>query len=123
MSPIPGGFVLERPVLVGPVRSPNQIKLNRRNKPRVTLPSRRRQGQRLDDRFESAMRLFDEQVDLSSSVQATDPQLVLVLEALDERTDLARVAERLNIEILVEIESASEPDDDFKFISEIRVNG
>jgi len=69
------------------------------------------------------MRLFDEQVDLSSSVQATDPQLVLVLEALDERTDLARVAERLNIEILVEIESASEPDDDFKFISEIRVNG
>jgi hypothetical protein len=64
------------------------------------------------------MRLFEEQVDLSGSVQAADPQLVLVLEALDKRTDLAAVAERLNIEILVETESMSEPDDDFKLISD-----
>jgi len=118
MSPVSGDFVLERPLLVGLVRSPNQIKPTGRGNPKVTLPGRGRQGQRLDSRFESAMRLFEEQVDLSGSVQAADPQLVLVLEAVDERTDLAGVAERLDIEILVETESISEPDDDFKLISE-----
>lgn len=118
MSPAPGGFVPERPVIVGPVRSPNQIKPTGGGKPKVTLPNRQRQGRRLDSRFESAMRLFEEQVNLSDSVQAADPQLVLVFEALDERTDLTRVAELLNIEILVETESASTPDDDFAFISE-----
>ncbi len=118
MSPILGDFVPERPLLVGPVRSPNQIRPTGRGNPKVTLPGPGRQGQRLDSRFESAMRLFEEQVDLSGSVQAADPQLVLVLEALDERTDLAGVAERLNIEILVETETTSEPDDDFKLISE-----
>jgi len=118
MSPIPGDFVPERPLLLGPVRSPDQIKPTGRGNPKVTLPGRGRQGQRLDSRFESAMRRFEEQVDLSGSVQAADPQLVLVLEAVDERTDLAGVAERLNIEILAETESTSEPNDDFKLISE-----
>ena len=43
---------------------------------------------------------------------------MLVLEALDERIDLAAVADKLGIEILIEIDSAAEPDDEFELVSQ-----
>lgn len=103
----------ERPVLVGQVSTPTVFSAPGRGSQRVTLPGGTRQGQRLDARFASAIALFDDQVDVSTSVNAADPELVLVFEAIDEQTDIAGVAKRLGMEVLIESESEDEPDLDF----------
>jgi len=53
---------------------------------------------------------------MTESVQAADPQLVIVFEALDERVDLHRIAAELSLEILVEAESAIDPDDEVELV-------
>jgi hypothetical protein len=73
---------------------------------------------RLDDRFDEALRSFESEVELSASVQAADPQLVLVFEALDERIDLMQVAQDLGFEILSETERSFEPTEEFALISD-----
>ncbi|WP_232065752.1 S8 family peptidase [Mycobacterium heidelbergense] len=59
-----------------------------------------------------------DQVRISDSIQAADPQLILVFEALDEQIDLANVAEKLGIEVLIEAEDAVLPTDDVRLTSD-----
>jgi hypothetical protein len=82
---------------------------------RFTNDSERVAG--LDRRIEAAERAFAEEAQLTESIQAADPQLVLVFEALDERTDLTAVALRLGFELLLETEGAIDPDDDVQLVS------
>ena len=71
----------------------------------------------MNTRFDEAIVAFQEQVDLTAAFNATDPELVLVLEGIDERVDLASAARKLGLEIVGETESAIEPDDDFALTS------
>lgn len=80
---------------------------------KVSLPSRGRQQQRLSDRFQELEQAFAEQVQLTQSLAASDPQLVLVFEAIDEREDLEKVAALAGLEILAEAELEFEKDSDF----------
>lgn len=77
------------------------------------MPGGRRQGERLDSKFEAVERAFGEQIAFVDSLGASDPELVLVFEGLDERVDLTKVAENLGLEILSEVETESEADPDF----------
>jgi hypothetical protein len=58
------------------------------------------------------------QVDLSTSINAADPQLVLVMEAVEDRIDLVVAAQRLGLEVLVEVDSAMDPDDEYSLRSD-----
>ena len=84
---------------------------------KVATPSSHRQGERLDSRFAAIEALLGDAVTLATSVTATDPELVVVFEAIDERTDLEGVAERLGFEVLVETEESLPPDSDFPRLS------
>ncbi|MEV0743459.1 S8 family peptidase [Streptomyces sp. NPDC050549] len=53
------------------------------------------------------------QIQLSTSIQDADPQLVLVFEAIEEQIDLQKVAQRLGMEVLVETEDEADPDNEF----------
>ncbi|MDX1873275.1 S8 family peptidase [Mycolicibacterium sp. 120266] len=64
------------------------------------------------------MAAIGDQVRISDSIQAADPQLVLVFEALDEQIDLTNVAEKLGIEVLIEAEDAVLPTDDVQLRSD-----
>lgn len=83
---------------------------------RFTDPAAR--AQRINSRFEEATAALGDQVQISESIQAADPQLVLVLEALDEQVDLTSVATRLGIEVVVEAESSISPTDEYQLVSE-----
>lgn len=67
----------------------------------------------IDARIDQAFKDFEAQVDLAASINAADPQLVLVLEAVEDRTDLLVVAQRIGLEVLIEAESAMDPDEDY----------
>jgi hypothetical protein len=56
---------------------------------------------------------FDEQIELMQSLGASDPQLVVVLEAVDERIDLAAVAQLVGFEVLTEVEATFDDDPAF----------
>lgn len=107
------GTAIERPVLWGPVGSPVTLFPNNRGGSKVDLPSTARQGQRLGGRFTDLDDAFDQQATLTASLGASDPQLVIVFEAIDEREDLSGVAVRAGLEILAEVERDFEPDPDF----------
>ncbi|MDR0959101.1 MAG: S8 family peptidase [Propionibacteriaceae bacterium] len=77
-----------------------------------------KRSRRIDARFDEAMAAIGDQIKISESIHAADPQLVLVFEALDEQTDLSKVADKLGIETLVEAESAITPTDEFELVSE-----
>jgi hypothetical protein len=80
-----------RPVIVLPTPTPSAFQPRGRNRPHTTKPSRARQGQRLDHRFDELERL------LAGAARATvtdglpdgDPELVVVFELIDSTTDLA----------------------------------
>jgi len=112
------GRSTERPVILGAVSSPRAIRPPRGGTPKVRFVSLAGRRQRLEDRFEAVSAAFDDQVQLAQSLPAADPQLVLVFEALDERTDVAAVADKLGIEILVETDSTTEPDEEFELVSQ-----
>jgi len=80
---------------------------------KVELPTRARQGKRLADRFTDLDSAFDEQATLTESLGASEPQLVIVFEALDEREDLSGVAARAGLEVLAEVDRDYEPHPDF----------
>jgi hypothetical protein len=103
----------ERPVLWGHVRRPVPYNPINRGGSKVNLPSRSSQGSRLGGRFEDIEDAFSEQITLTQSLGASDPQLVVVFEAIDERADLARVAKLAGLEILAEVEQEYEPDPNF----------
>ncbi|WP_239654588.1 S8 family peptidase [Rhodococcus sp. AD45] len=87
---------------------------------RFTDPDER--AQRIDARFEEAVAALGDQIQLSESIQAADPQLVLVLEALDEQIDLTAVADKIGLEILFEAEGAVEPNAEYELISKAAKN-
>jgi hypothetical protein len=85
---------------------------------RITFGSPAQRAERIQARFDEAASAFGDQIQLANSIQATDPQLVLVFEALDEQIDLTVVAQKLGLEILVESEGAIEPTDEYQLISD-----
>lgn len=103
----------ERPLLWGTVGPPITFSPNNRGGSKVDLPSTARQGQRLASRFTDLDNAFNEQATLTASLGASDPQLVVVFEAIDEREDLSGVAARAGLEILAEVDREFEPDPDF----------
>lgn len=107
------GAAIERPALWGQVGLPTSFSRPTRANPKVDVPSRGRQGQRLGPRFDDLDDAFTEQATLMQSLGASDPQLVVVFEAIDERADLEGVASRAGLEILTEIELDYAPDSDF----------
>ena len=107
------GAAIERPVLWSEAGQPTPYAPTARGSSKVDLPSRGTQGTRLGDRFKNLDDAFAEQATLTQSLGASDPQLVVVFEAVDERVDLTRVAVLAGLEILTEVERDYEPDPDF----------
>jgi hypothetical protein len=106
-----------RPVILGAVGNPQAATLPQgRNGGRVRFSSLDARRQRLEARFQAAASAFETQIQLAQSLPAADPQLVLVLEARDERIDLTAVAKKLDIELLVETETSVAADDEFEMI-------
>jgi len=114
-----GGVSPDRPIILGEVGVPRSI-----GRPggggggRVNFGNVEQRVARLDARFEVLETALGDQVQLLQSIQAADPQLVLVMEARDESIDLAGVADAMGIEIVAEAESRVEPDDEFALASE-----
>jgi Subtilase family len=107
------GDSVERPVLWGRLGPAISFSTNGRGSSKVKTPSRQRQGERLQSKFNDLETAFEDQVAFVQSLGASDPELVVVFEALDEQLDLTGVAERIGIEILSEVDSESGPDPDF----------
>ncbi|MFO6453034.1 MULTISPECIES: S8 family peptidase [unclassified Aeromicrobium] len=103
----------DRPILWGQVGPPVTYKPNVGGSATVEVPSRASQGQRLGSRFTDLDNAFSEQATLSQSLGASEPQLVVVFEAIDEREDLSDVAVRAGLEILIDVARDYEPDSDF----------
>lgn len=107
------GTAIERPVLWGEVGPPRLFTPNTGGGATVDVPTRASQGQRLRTRFTELDNAFNEQAVLTQSLGATEPQLVVVFEAVDEREDLSDVAARAGLEILTEVDREYEPDPNF----------
>lgn len=107
------GTASERPVLWGQVGPPTVFTPNTGGSATVDVPTRATQGQRLGSRFDGLDNAFNEQATLTQSLGASEPQLVVVFEAVDEREDLRDVAERAGLEMLTEVDREYEPDPNF----------
>ncbi len=107
-----------RPVILGRVAPPRAIPPRRGGGGRAQFTDPDGRARRIDAQFDAAMAAIGDQVRISNSIQAADPQLVLVFEALDEQIDLANVAEKLGIEVLMEAEDAVLPTDDVQLTSD-----
>ena len=119
MSADAGDVSAQRPIILGAVSALRDIR-----RPggggggRVNFGNVEQRIQRLDAQFDALQAALGDQIQLGDSIQAADPQLVLVMEARDENIDLAAVADGLGIEILGEAESRVDPDDEFALASE-----
>lgn len=119
MSLDPPDASRDRPVLFGQVSAPRSILgPTARGNQRVTHGNSAARVARVDNRLTEALEEMQTQVDLSTSINAADPQLVLVLEAVEDRIDLVVAAQRLGLEVLVEADSAMEPDDEYTLRSD-----
>ena len=119
MSPETPDASRDRPVLFGQVSPPRSIPgLTARENQRVTHGNTSARDARVDSRLAEALEEMRTQVDLSTSINAADPQLVLVMEAVEDHVDLVVAAERLGLEVLVEADSAMEPDEEYSLRSE-----
>lgn len=107
-----------RPVILGQIAPPRTIPRRRGGGGRARITDPEEIARRIDARFAEAAAALGDQVRISESIQATDPHLVLVLEALDEQVVLSSVAERLGIEILAEAEEAIAPTNEFQLLSQ-----
>lgn len=112
------GVAADRPVILGRISTPRAIPPRRGGGGRAVFTDPEERARRLDARFDQALAAIGEQIQITTSIQAADPQLVLVLEALDEQLDLATVAEKLGIEILMEAEDAELPPEGVRLKSE-----
>jgi hypothetical protein len=109
----------ERPIILGTVSAPRDIRPpTGRESGRVRYNNVEARAQRVNDQFEALEMALGDQIQLAESIQAADPQLVLVMEARNENVDLADVADRLGIEIVSEAESRVDPDDEFELTSQ-----
>jgi hypothetical protein len=112
----------DRPVILGRITPPRSIPPRRGGGGRARFADPAERNRRIDARFDEAIIALGDQVKLSESIQAADPQLVLVFEALDEQIDLTVVAEKLGIEILIEAENAIAPTEEYQLVSEAARN-
>jgi hypothetical protein len=113
-----GDVSAQRPVILGAVSAPRGIRRPSGGGGRVNFGNVEQRIQRLDAQFDALQAALGDQIQLAESIQAADPQLVLVMEARDENIDLTSVADGLGIEILSETESRVDPDDEFALASE-----
>lgn len=119
MSPDSPGASRDLPVLLGQVSVPRSIpRPTARGNQRVTYGNSSARVARVDDRLGEALEAMQTQVDLSTSINAADPQLVLVMEAVEDHIDLVDAAERIGLEVLVEAESAMDPDEEYSLRSD-----
>jgi hypothetical protein len=118
MSADAGDVSAQRPVILGAVSAPRDIRRPGGGGGRVNFGNVEQRIQRLDAQFDALQAALGDQIQLAESIQAADPQLVLVMEARDENIDLTSVADGLGIEILSETESRVDPDDEFALASE-----
>ncbi len=107
-----------RPVILGALAAPRSIPARRGGGRRARFTDPDERARRIDERFQEAVAALGEQIQLSESIQAADPQLVLVLEALDEQIDLTSVADKIGLELLVEAEGVVEPNAEYELTSE-----
>lgn len=77
------GASTSRPVILGASTTPRSIRSPRGGGGRARFTDPDERARRIDARFEEAVAALGDQIQLSESIQAADPQLVLVLEALD----------------------------------------
>lgn len=118
MTPGPDDVARERPVLFGQVGAARAIPgPTARGNQRVAHGNSASRVSRVDDRLTEALEEMQSQVNLATSINAADPQLVLVLEAVEDRIDLVAAAQKLGLEVLVEVDSAMDPDDEFSLTS------
>lgn len=88
MTPRRDGVARDRPVLFGQVGVPRTIPgPTARGNQRVAHGDSASRKKRLDGRLAEAFEEMQAQVDLATSINAADPQLVLVLEAVEDRID------------------------------------
>lgn len=109
----------DRPIILGQVGVPRSIKRpSGRGGSRISIGNAAQRVARLDAHFDALEAALGDQVQLAQSIEAADPQLVLVMEAREEVVDLAAIADAMGIEIVAETESRVEPDDEFLLTSE-----
>lgn len=119
MTPARPEYSPDRPVIFGSVGAAEPIAPPRGGSgPRVNYSNSGARVARLDDRLAEALVEMQAQVELSTAINAADPQLVLVMEAVEDRIDLVAAAQRLGLEVLVEADSAMNPDDEYSLVSE-----
>lgn len=107
-----------RPVIVGaPGRITSLLPLTARDNQRVQFLGQARAAARIQGQFERASESLKNQVVLSDSLEVADPQLVLVLEGIEEHADLTAAARELGLELLIEYEDAVDPDDEVALVS------
>lgn len=116
--PPDGEVGASRPVILGRIAAPRPIAPRRGGGGRAQFTDPDARARRIDARFDEALAAIGDQILIAESIQAADPQLVLVFEALDEQIDLSNVAEKLGIEILIEVEDAVPPPDGVRLMSE-----
>lgn len=117
MSDSRGEVSSARPVLLGELGRTVKIKPTGGGSKRIDFADTVGRNALVDRRLQEAMESLNAEVELSASLNVTDPELVLVFEALDDHTDLAQVATSLGLEVLLESEGAQEPTDDFVLTS------
>lgn len=117
MTAATGGASPGRPIILGQVGAPQSIKRTGGGGSRISLGNVAKRVARLDARFDALEAALGDQLQLVQSIHAADPQLVLVMEAREETIDLSGVADAMGIEIVAEVESRVEPDNEFALTS------
>ena len=86
--------------------------------PKVRVPSRSDQSTRLGAKVRELTQSFTVHgVVATNALPQTEPELVVVFETIDSRTDLTKAAEKAGLEILMEAEEETEPNEDFPRIN------
>lgn len=114
MSSNAGETTEARPILLSRPGPRTAIARTGGGTPKVGLPDRRDQATRLGSKVRALEKAFSSaRVVATHSLPETDPELVVVFETIDSRVDLTKAAERAGIEILMEAEEETEPDENF----------
>ena len=102
-----------RPVIVMPTPAPSTFQPRGGDSTHVAKPSRERQGQRLDGRFDEIERLLagTAQATVTDGLPGVDPELVVVFELADATDDLAAALTAAGLEPLVEAEGDFDDDE------------
>lgn len=102
-----------RPVIVLPSPPPSGFQPRGGDSTHTAKPSRERQGQRLDGRFDEIERLLSgaARATVTDGLPDTDPELVVVFELVDSTKELAAALSAAGLEPLVEVEGDFDDED------------